>query len=177
MSVVTTKAVARLVGAVGGVLLIATAMTGCGKAATGGTSPAAQGGSGHGGLCARLTSVRVVRVARIPSLTQLEPAKPLPSKLPELTIADPAKARALARAVCALPPMPRGTFHCPVGFTGGYRIAFAGARGRALPAVSVQTGGCEQLTGAGPVRWAAHSPAFWSAFEHATGIMAVRHLP
>jgi hypothetical protein len=176
MNVVTTKAVARLAGAVGGVLLIGAAMTGCGKAASGGTSPAAQGASGHG-LCARLTSIRVVRVARIPSMTQLEPSNPLPSKLPELTIADLVKARALARAICALPPMPRRTFHCPLDFTGGYRIAFAGAGGRALAGVSVQTGGCEQLTGAGRIRWAAHSPAFWSAFEHATGIMAVRHLP
>ena len=83
MNVVTTKAVARLVGAAGGVLLLGTAMTGCGKAASGGTSPAAQGASGHG-LCARLTSIRVARVARIPSMTQLEP-----SKLPPATAQSP----------------------------------------------------------------------------------------
>jgi len=171
MNVVIT----RIIGAVGGGLLIGAAMTGCAGASTGGTSPAAGPGSGRGGLCANITSVRLVRVARVPSLTQLEPAKPLPTRLPELTIADPAKAAALARAVCALPPMPRGTFHCPMDFSGGYRLAFAGAGGKPLSAVSLQTGGCEQLTGAGPTRWIAHSPAFWSTFGRTTGIPVLRH--
>jgi hypothetical protein len=171
MSVVST----RVIYAVGGALLIGAAMTGCGRAGTGATSPAAGAGAGHGGLCARLVSVRLVRLARLPSITQLEPAKPLPTKLPELTIADPAKARALARAVCALPQMPHKTFHCPMDFGGGYRLAFAGAGGRRLAAVNIQTGGCYQVTGAGPTRWTARSPAFWSTFGRTTGITVVTH--
>jgi hypothetical protein len=171
MSVVLTRVIYTVCGA----LLIGAAMTGCGRAGTGATSPAAGAGPGHGGLCASLASVRLVRLARIPSINQLEPSKPLPTRLPEMTIADPAKAIALARAVCALPQMPHQVFNCPIDFGGGYRLAFAGAGGRRLPGVSLQTGGCGQVTGAGPTRWTAHSPAFWSAFGRATGITVMPH--
>jgi hypothetical protein len=73
--------------------------------------------------------------------------------------------------------MPRGTFHCPADFGGGYHLAFAAAGGRALPPVSLQVGGCEQVHGAGPVRWLSRTPGFWSTFATSTGITVGRHVP
>ena len=81
----------------------------------------------------------------------------------QVIVATPARARAAARALCGLPSLPRGVFHCPnltVGST--YLLRFT-ADGRQLPAVSIEATGCEVVTGVGPARWAAKSPGFWRA--------------
>jgi|GEM_PF-1988911 len=88
----------------------------------------------------------------------------------QVIVASPARARAAARAVCGLPSLPRGVFHCPnltVGST--YLLRFT-ADGRQLPAVSIEATGCEIVTGVGPVRWAAKSPGFWRALATAANV-------
>lgn len=92
-------------------------------------------------------------VMRVPQLQIAFPS--------QITVATPPRARAAARALCALPLLPAGVFHCPnltVGTT--YLLRFT-ADGRRLPAVSIEATGCEVVSGVGRARWAAKSPGFW----------------
>ncbi len=125
--------------AAGLVVVVTAAVTGCGpardagqhKAAASppstGQSSAGQSSAGQppagqsrpppaaqGWVCADPAAVAAVQVARIPSLSQLGQSKPLPRTVPRITVRDPAKARALARAVCGLPAMPHGVLSCPI---------------------------------------------------------------
>ena len=168
-----------------------------------GQSPAGQPGAtpvANGPVCRSPAAVSAVRVTRIPSLSQLGPSKPLRRVLPRITVRDPGKARALARAVCGLPVMPHGILSCPIDVGGGYRLDFIAA-GRALHPVTVEATGCQTVTGAGapagpgqastapassapagtgpastgPTRWVARTPGFWTTFAHLTGIQAPAH--
>jgi len=104
---------------------------------------------------ASVTGLKIVRdqVSRVPELQITFPN--------QVTVASPAHARAVARALCALPLMPRGIFNCPnlvVGTT--YLLRFT-AGGRQLSPVTIEATGCEVVTGVGPARRAATSPGFW----------------
>ena len=160
-------------------------ISGTGTAPAAGSSPAASSSAGRPGtpmllapVCAGPAEVRSVRVTRLPTLTQLGQAKPVPRKLPGITVRDRAKARALARLVCGLPIMPHGVFHCPVAIGGGYQLVFTAGALR-LPAVTVRASGCETVTGAGGhrARWVARSPKFWARLSQLTGIAAPAHAP
>ena len=50
-----------------------------------------------------------------------------------------------------------------------YRLIFTAGDGKLAP-VTVDATGCQQVTGLGPVRWTARSPAFWSVLATAAGI-------
>jgi hypothetical protein len=76
---------------------------------------------------------------------------------PSGVVSGPA-AQSLARAVCSLPGMPSGTFHCPVLLFEVYRVVFI-AFGTELRPVIVQATGCRRVTGLGRVRWAVRSDA------------------
>ena len=113
---------------------------------------------------ATVTGLEITRnhVIRVP---QLQIAFPN-----QVTVTTPADARAAARALCALPLLPRGVFHCPnltVGTT--YLLRFT-ADGRRLPAVSIEATGCEVVSGVGPARWAAKSPGFWRTLATAADL-------
>ncbi len=82
----------------------------------------------------------------------------IPIKIVRVTSA--ARARELARAICALPKMPRGPINCPALFLGTFRMSFT-AVGFKVPAVVAQESGCEVVTGISPVRTAAGKTAFW----------------
>jgi hypothetical protein len=168
-----------------GFLIIATmVLAGCGHARTAGKTSGTQAAGQAGApmkpapLCASPAEVRSVLVTRLPTLTQLGQTKPLPKKLPGITVHDHAKARALARLVCSLPPMPHGILNCPITIGGGYQLVFI-TRGLHLPAVTVRASGCETVTGAGgrQARWVARSPAFWASLSRLTGIQAAAHAP
>lgn len=169
-----------------GLVIIATAMlAGCGQASTGGrtsgTPTAGQAGAPMkpAPVCTDPAEVRSVLVTRLPTLGQLGQTKPLPRKLPGITVRDRAKARALARLVCSLPPMPHGVVNCPVNTGGGYQLVFM-ASGLHLPAVTVRANGCETVTGTGggrQARWVARSPKFWASLSRLTGIQAPAHSP
>ena len=168
-----------------GFVIMATAvLAGCGRASTegktSGTPAARQAGAPMkpAPVCADRAEVRSVLVTRLPTITQLGQTKPLPRKLPSITVRDRAKARALARLVCSLPPMPHGVVNCPVAFGGGYQLVFM-TSGLHLPAVTVRASGCETVTGAGgrAARWVARSPKFWTSLSRLTGIQAPAHSP
>jgi hypothetical protein len=135
-----------------------------------GSSPAASPGAASPGaaspgptatqvvLCrhtASVTGLKIVRnqVFRVPVLQVAFPD--------QITVASPASARAVARALCALPPMLRGVFHCPALLIGTtYQLRFT-AGGRRLPPVTIEATGCEAVTGVGQTRWVTMSPGFW----------------
>jgi len=113
---------------------------------------------------ATVTGLEIMRnhVMRVPQLQIAFPS--------QVTVTSPADARAAARALCALPLLPHGVFHCPnltVGTT--YLLRFT-AGGRRLPAVSIEATGCEVVTGVGSARWAAKSPGFWRTLATAANL-------
>lgn len=196
--------------AAGLVIIASVALTGCGSMRIGAAHPAAAtrpAAAGHPTaarhpaaashpstgrpsrfVCADQGTVSAAGVARIPSLSQLGQSKPLPRTVPRIMVRDPAKARALARAVCGLPAMPPGVLSCPIDVGGGYQLVFMAA-GRTLHPVTVEATGCQPVTGAGlaqagtarsgpaPARWVARTPGFWTTFAHLTGIRAPAHAP
>jgi hypothetical protein len=106
-------------------------------AATGQTSPAAS-------LC--VSDQGVDRVVVSPA-----------SSPHKITLHGATQVRALAAALCALPPMASGQ-SCPAAPGGSVRLVFAAGE-QGFPPVSVQESGCRSVTGAGPVRsWSASSP-------------------
>ncbi len=112
-----------------------------------------------------VTGLEILRthVARVPQLQ---------NRVPNLVIvATPAEARAVARALCALPLFPRGVImNCPALLEGTTYLLQFTADGRPLPDVTVEATGCETVTGVGPERWAARSPGFWRTLAVAAGI-------
>jgi hypothetical protein len=88
----------------------------------------------------------------------------------QVVVVSSAHARAVARAICGLPSLPRGVLNCPnltVGTT--YLLRFT-ADGRRLPAISIEATGCEVITGVGPARWAVKTPGFWRTLATAANL-------
>ncbi len=116
-------------------------------------------------MCSAASSVNRLVITRVSVLTQ-RVHEALPAII---NIAEPAQARALAKAVCALPPMPAGLVNCPNDLGISYRLSFAaGSRGFAV--VAVQTSGCTMVTGVGHTRTAMRSPGFWTILGQAVGL-------
>jgi hypothetical protein len=141
-----------------------------GATSPGATSPSATSPSPTAtqvALCRHTASVsglEIVRnqVVRVPVLQVAFPN--------QVTVASPAQARAVARALCALPPMPRGIFNCPNLVPGTtYQLRFT-AGGRRLPPVTIEATGCEVVTGVGSARSAATTPGFWRVLATAAGL-------
>jgi hypothetical protein len=83
-------------------------------------------------------------------------------------VTSPAEARAVARALCALPVMPSTPMPCPMDQGVSYRLDFAAGRA-SFPGITAAAGGCNPVTGAGPVRRAG-SAGFWTVLGHAIGL-------
>jgi hypothetical protein len=129
-------------------------------------SPSSAAGSGSATLCrdaATVTGLQIVHEGiREPQLQIAFPG--------EVTVSSPAQARAVARALCALPAMPAGVVNCPAMFAGTtYQLNFTLA-GRRLPTVTIEATGCQTVTGVGPVRRADTSPGFWRVLATSAGI-------
>jgi hypothetical protein len=86
-----------------------------------------------------------------------------------VTVTDPTAVQSVARALCALPKMPSGTFHCPADFGITYHLAFSAGE-RQFPAVSIDATGCETVRGLGTTRWVTTSPGFWHTLGMAIGL-------
>jgi hypothetical protein len=87
-------------------------------------------------------------------LTASRPREILPRAL---TTTDAARVRAVAAAICALPPVPKGQ-RCPIAPGAALLLVFAGP-GHGFTPVRIQDTGCPSLTGAGPARqWSWSSP-------------------
>jgi hypothetical protein len=106
-------------------------------------------------LCANVSHLDTLVV----SLARVLARSHLPTALPAgVTIRDPARVRAVAAALCALPAVAPGAVNCPADFGGSYRLVFA-AGGRAYPPVLLRASGCRTVSGLGPARDT--SVAFW----------------
>lgn len=128
-------------------------------AATGTPAPASVGA--QPALCADSSALTRLVVTRNHSFKVPELLPAFPS---QVTVTDPGLIRAMALALCALPVMPHGVFNCPALLLGtAYTLHFT-ADGRSLPLVTVNSTGCEAVTGVGPVRRVS-SRAFWEVLS------------
>jgi len=131
----------------------------------GGTAPALEARTGRSGLCSQVPAVTKLAVSRAVAL----PGNHLHFAFPAgVTVTSPAEARAVARALCALPVMPSAPMPCPMDQGVSYRLDFAAGR-TSFPGIRAAAGGCNPVTGAGPVRRAG-SAGFWTVLGHAIGL-------
>ena len=175
----TGRRLRRAAGVLGPVVLGSLLLAACGSvrapaASTAGAAPARASGSpsasGTGSapsaLCQDTAAVTSLRIVRIPGLRVPEAQTAVPSKF---AVIGAAGARAVARALCALPAMPPGIMSCPALFPGTtYQLRFT-TGGRPLPPVTIEATGCATVTGAGPVRQAT-SAGFWRVLAAAAGL-------
>jgi hypothetical protein len=97
-----------------------------------------------------------------------QPTSQLHQTLPRgIIIRDAPRARALAVALCALPPMP-AVVQCPADFGEQVRLVFVAGR-RGFHPVLIHLSGCRNVTGAGPTRWWLRSAQFRRALSRALG--------
>jgi hypothetical protein len=137
------------------------ALAACGSAVATGSSHRAAAGQPTAGQATARASAGVPLCQAAHQMDQLEirltasqPREILPRAL---TTTDTARVRALASALCALPPLPRG-LHCPTAPRGALLLVFA-APGHGFTQVRIQDSGCPNVTGLGPAReWSWSSP-------------------
>ena len=142
--------------------LACAALTGCGSPVAAKDAPAAATVCAHAGGVNRLT------IGRVNFFPQNHEYFSFPAKV---TVTGARRTQAVAQALCTLPAMPAGTFSCPMDWGITYRLIFTAGDSTLAP-VTVDATGCQQVTGLGPVRWIARSPAFWSVLATAAGIPA-----
>jgi hypothetical protein len=131
-----------------------------------GTASTAPGSAAQPVLCRDAAAVTGLRIVRLPGLHVPQAQTAFRG---QATAVSPAQARAVARALCALPAMPHGILDCPALFPGtSYQLRFT-ADGRALPVVTIEATGCDTVTGVGQVRRAL-SPVFWRVLATAAGL-------
>jgi hypothetical protein len=172
----TASAQARTVVLIASIAISALiALTACGSATVGGagqtasgvgqsTTPAATVSAAAGApLCAATQKVDRVVVSRASAVTA-SPREILPRGI---TVRGATQVRALAAALCSLPPMPAG-LSCPADFGGVVQLVFA-AGGRGFQPVHIQDSGCHGVTGIGPTRWWSRSPQFGRMLSEAVG--------
>ena len=136
----------------------------CGSTAAGGAGNPASAGAAHStgpaaGASASAGVPLCAAAQKVDRVVATLPAGHLRQLLPRgITVTDASQVRALAAALCALPPMPQG-LQCPADFGGMFRLVFA-AGGRDFQPVRVQQSGCRAVTGIGPARSWSRSPRF-----------------
>jgi hypothetical protein len=121
---------------------------------------------GSAALCSKQAAVTRLVVSRVNALPQNHLHFAFPAGV---TVSSPARARAVAAMICGLPAVPHGPMSCPASWGVSYRLSFA-ARSQTFPVVTAGAGGCGVVTGAGPARWTARVPGFWTVLAHAMGI-------
>jgi len=133
-------------------------------------SPAPAGArSSQAALCREATAVTRLEVVRNHGfkVPELEPAFPN-----VVTVTNRAVIRDVIRALCALPVTPPGAYHCPAMLLGtAYTLRFS-VGSRPLPLVTIESTGCEAVTGVGPGRRVT-SEGFWRVLSRAIGV----HVP
>ena len=106
-------------------------------------SPGSAGTTGGVALCSDQAAVTRLLVSRVSALPQNHLRFAFPAAV---TVASPGRARAVAAAVCGLPPMPRDVMYCPADLGVRYRLSFA-AGSATFPAVTASAGGCSIVAG------------------------------
>jgi hypothetical protein len=145
----------------------------CGSTAAGGAGHPASADAGHstGPTAVASASAGVPLCAaaqKVDRVVASLPASHLREILPRgITITDAPRVRALAAALCALPPMPPG-LQCPADFGGVVRLVFA-AGARDFHPVRIQLSGCRAVTGIGPARSWSRSPRFGGLLTRTVG--------
>jgi len=142
------------------------------SAATGSTGPASAGAGGSAGPSAAVTASAGVPLCaaagKVDRVVAIPPGSHARALLPGgITIRDAARVRALAAALCALPPMPPG-LRCEAATRGAFRLAFA-AGDQGFRPVGVQMSGCRSVTGFGPARSWSGSPRFGPLLTRTVG--------
>lgn len=124
-------------------------------------------GAAGTGLCGNVPKVDRLVIKRINHFPRNHNRFTFPVTV---TVSDRNQAQAVARAACALPPMPtNGTISCPFDWGVIYWLSF-GVGGPKLPAVRVDASGCREVYGLSPARWTLRSPAFWRLLAKVMGI-------
>jgi len=158
------------VTAVGAVAVLAA----CGSSAAGGAGQPASAGTGHSTGPAAVASAPAgvplcAAAQQVDRVAATLPASRLGQTPPRgVTITDTPQVRALAAALCALPPMPRGLQQCPADFGGVSRLVFASG-GREFQPVRIQLSGCRAVAGIGPTRSWSRSPRFGQLLTRTVG--------
>jgi hypothetical protein len=117
------------------------------------------------GLCPSVAHLDRLVLTRRGGFAANRGRSPLP---PQATVTDPARVRAAARALCALPTMPAGIYNCPADSGISYNLVFWAGTVR-FRAVDIDASGCQTVTGLGRrVRWAARSTSFWRILRTTT---------
>ena len=152
----------------------------CGSTAAGGAHPASAGTGGPSGPAAAATASAGVPLCgaagKVDRMVAIPPGSHIRALLPGgVTIRDTARVRALAAALCALPPMPSG-LHCEAATGGAFRLTFA-AGDQGFRPVGVQMTGCRSVTGLGPGRSWAQSPQFGRLLTETVGVGRGRLIP
>jgi hypothetical protein len=136
-------------------------LAGCGHAAAAGDSTSGAGAA----VCVHAAQVNRVTIDRMNPLHQrFRFAVPA-----QVTVTDARQAQAVAKALCALPPVGHRSYSCPADWGIRYRLRFAASTGR-LPPVTVAATGCTMVTGLGPVRLISGSFGFWNVLGKAAGL-------
>ena len=149
-------------------------LAGCGSAVSGGAGQPAAVSQGPASAAAATASAGVPlcadaqKVSRATAqLTVSRTQEILPR---DITIAAAPQARALATAICGLPPMPRG-LHCPAALRGALQLEFT-AGGHAYPPLRIHDSGCASVSGLGPLRkwtWSSRPGRLLSGAAGSTG--------
>lgn len=152
-------------------LLVPLALAACGSVVAGSSgSPAAPvlKAVQPGALCADQAAVNHLVVKRSGLTGHVGVGDPVLARrftFPAVvTVASAADARAVARALCALPLQPAGIVNCPADLGITYQLRFA-AGGTRFHTVSIQPTGCEIASGIGKLRTISHAPGFWSVLS------------
>ena len=116
-------------------------------------------------LCQSVTHLDRLIVHRTNANPQLHLHFPFPSLV---IVTNTTSVQDAAKALCALPRMPTGVYHCPADIGLDYHLTFSTAN-RGFPTILVPATGCQEVSGLGPTRWTARSPAFWKALGKAMG--------
>jgi hypothetical protein len=145
----------------------------CGSTAAGGAGHPASAGAGQSTGPAAVASASAAAplcaaTETVDRVVASLPAGHLREVLPRgITITDAPRVRALAAALCALPPMPPG-LQCPADFGGVFQLVFA-AGGRGFHPVRIQLSGCRAVAGIGPTRSWSRSPRFGQLLTRTVG--------
>jgi hypothetical protein len=173
---VATRGVLALIAA-GGLI----GMTACGSTAAGGAAHPASAGTGSSSEPAAVATASAgvplcVAAGKVDRVVAIPPGSHIRALLPGgITIRDAARVRALAAALCALPPMPSG-LHCEAATDGAFRLTFA-AGNQGFRPVRIQLSGCRSVTGLGPGRSWAQSPQFGRLLTETVGVGRGRLIP
>ena len=103
---------------------------------TGTPSPGGTGPAAGAALCSSRAAMTRLVVSRVSALPQNHLHFTFPAVI---TVDSPGRARAVAEAVCGLPPMPRTVISCPADQGVSYRLSFA-AGSTTFPVVTVAPG-------------------------------------